>query len=503
VFFIYYEKNVMNERMIQRAWSVALCLLIFAFFFLVLFADFMPVLIGSYESQRFFLVGFLGIVVVFSSAFLIYSDGFQWLVEIWPAAVLSMGFVLLSSPFNKALFSWVEPGMYALFFLGFVSAGSLPRRWEQKEGWLIILVGVAAVTSAFYGVATIAVYLFAMSDSVASLSNYIPWGFVSIRYWSHIATWLLPLLPLAVLVGPLQKQRLWRFFVATGAALWWWIVFLSSSRGTMLGVAFGVLLAAVLIGRPAASWLKVFLKYLVYGIVARFLLSVLIPSLLLDEVSMRALKSDTSGRMPLFIEAWRMSLVEFPFGLGPQSWLTHEIITESYRQSQKFSHPHNMYLMWAAEYGWLLMVAILVLAGQAMRLFWRRRNELEKNEVKALPLAAFTASVSAALLHAGVSAVFMAPGSMLIGFLVLSVFWALISDSSVTPRNKPTIKRVLVALIVILAGGALCLAWLKEVRAYHSAMIVDEAFYYENVPMGTLPRFWFHGNFPRSESQMP
>ena len=78
-----------------------------------------------------------------------------------------------------------------------------------------------------------------------------------------------------------------------------------------------------------------------------------------------------------------------------------------------------------------------------------RRNELEKNDVKALPLAAFTASV------------------------------------------------------VILAGGALCLAWLKEVRAYHSAMVVDEAFYYENVPVGTLPRFWFHGNFPRYESQMP
>jgi hypothetical protein len=71
---------------------------------------------------------------------------------------------------------------------------------------------------------------------------------------------------------------------------------------------------------------------------------------------------------------------------------------------------------------------------------------------------------------------------MLIGFLVLSVFWALISEGSVTPTNRPKTKRVLVALVVILAGGALCLAWLKEVRAYHSAMVVDKAFYYENVP---------------------
>ncbi|WP_177313711.1 O-antigen ligase family protein [Marinobacter gelidimuriae] len=493
----------MNEGAMQKACSLALCLLTVAFFLLVLFADFIPMQVGSYAAQRFFILGFLGFFVVFSLGFLIYRDGFRWLVDIFPAAMLSVGFILLSLPFCKIAFAWVEPGMYALFFLGFVLAGRLPRQWVQKERWLTILVGVAAITSAFYGASTFTVYLFAMSDSVANLSTYIPWGFVSIRYWGHIATWLLPLLPLAVLVGPLQKQRLWRLSVAIGAALWWWIVFLSSSRGTMLGVAFGVFLAAVLIGRPAVPWLKVFFKYLVYGVIAWFLLSVLIPSVLLDEVSMRTLKSDTSGRMPLFIEAWRMSLIEFPLGLGPQSWLTHEIITEGYRKSPKFGHPHNMYLMWAAEYGWLLMVGLLVLAAQAVRLFWRRRNELVHDDTKALPLAAFTASVSAALLHAGVSAVLMAPGSMLIGFLVLSVFWALISDDSVTSTNKPTTKRTIVALAVALAGGLLCLTWLKEVRAYHSAMIVDEVFYYENVPMGTLPRFWLHGNFPRHESQMP
>ena len=138
-----------------------------------------------------------------------------------------------------------------------------------------------------------------------------------------------------------------------------------------------------------------------------------------------------------------------------------------------------------------------------MRLFWRRRNELAQDDTKALALAAFTASVSAALLHAGVSAVFMAPGSMLIGFLVLSAFWALINDDSVFSENKPTKKRTMVAITIVLVGSVLCLAWLKEVRAYHSAMVADQVFYFESVPAGTLPRFWFHGNFPRHESQMP
>jgi O-antigen ligase len=345
--------------------------------------------------------------------------------------------------------------------------------------------------------ATITVYIFALSDDVVSLTDYIPWGFVNIRYWSHIATWVLPLLPLAVLIGPLKNQRLWRFLVALGSALWWWIVFLSSSRGTMLGVVFGMLVVAILMGRLAMPWLKKSFRYLLYGVAAWFLLSVLIPSLLIDDVVVRSLKADSSGRMPLFFEAWHMSLVEFPFGMGPQSWLTHEIITEGYRQSPKFGHPHNMYLMWAAEYGWLMVASILVLAGQAMYLFSQRRKEIAEDGAKALALTAFTASVSAALLHAGVSAVFMAPGSMLVGFAVLSVFWVLISGERLDSKRKPTKRRTFAALVIALVGSGFCLVWINNVRDYHAAMTNDEQVYYDGPSVGMLPRFWFHGNFPR------
>lgn len=221
---------------------------------------------------------------------------------------------------------------------------------------------------------------------------------------------------------------------------------------------------------------------------------------------MRSLSSDSSGRMPLFLEAWRMSLEHFPFGMGPQSWLTHEVLTEGYQQSHKFGHPHNMYLMWAAEYGWLLIGVLMLFIGQAVRLFWRKRAAVCANDGGwlVLSLAAFTASISAALVHAGVSAVFMAPGSMLIGFLVLSVFWALIAPNLLPVIEKKCAgKRCVAAVVVALAMGASCFYWLTEVSAYHEAMEDDLEFYYESVPAGTLPRFWFNGNFPRHSSQMP
>lgn len=490
----------------RTAWNAALWLLVAAVFVCVLFADFLSLPFGGYASQRFILVGLLGLVVVFSLTVLVYRYGWVLVRYVWPAALIAGGFVLLALPFGEASYNWAEPGMYAAFFLGFVLLGCLPRSDEQRQYLVVVLVSVAAVTAAFYGGATITVYMFALSDQVANMSNFIPWGFVNIRYWSHTATWLLPLLPLAVLIGPLKDERLWRFFVALGAALWWWVEFLSTSRGSMLGIAFGVILAAVLIGRPALPWLRVFLRYLAYGVLAWLLLSVIIPSIFLDEVSVRSLKSDSSGRMPLFLEAWRMSLENFPFGMGPQSWLTHEVLTEEYQQSRKFGHPHNMYLMWAAEYGWLLIGALMLFVGQAVRLFWQRRAEVRVagGGELALSLAAFTASVSAALLHAGVSAVFMAPGSMLIGFLVLSVFWALITpDLLPATQKRRTGKRFVAAAIVALVMGISCFYWLSEVSAYHQAMEDDLEFYYENVPAGTLPRFWFHGNFPRHPSQMP
>jgi O-antigen ligase len=469
-------------------------------FMCVLFADFLPLPFGAYASQRFVLVGLLALAVAFPLTILLCRHGWSLLTFIWPALLFAVGFILLAIPFRQAPYNWVEPGMYAAFFLGFVLTGCLLSRSGYRQTSIVALVTVAAVTVVFYGGATITVYLFALSDQVANLSNYIPWGFVNIRYWSHIATWLLPLLPLAVFIGPFKDERLWRFLVALGAALWWWVEFLSASRGSMLGIAFGVIFAGLLIGRPALPWLRVSVRYLAYGVVAWLLLSVVIPSVVMDDVSVRSLHTDSSGRMPLFVEAWRMSLENAPLGMGPQSWLTHEILTDGYKQSHKFGHPHNMYLMWAAEYGWLLIGALILFVGQAVRLFWHQRTEVRAtgDSSLALSLAAFTASVSAALLHAGVSAVFIAPGSMLIGFLVLSVFWALITSDSRLQANKAhSGKRLMAAFVVLLAVGGACAYWLSEVSAYHEAMEEDLEFYYENVPEGTLPRFWFHGNFPR------
>ncbi len=489
-----------------------LCSTIVLFLLIVLFIDFLPISFGGYAAQRFLLLSISGSVVL--------VVGFGWLNPareasqsqvLWqalPGIFLAVLFFLLSFPYRFRPFNWIEPGMYAFYFLFIILVGGRLAQLNRAERLVGAFIFLVAGACFFYGAMTINVYLFAISGSVANLVNYIPWGFVNIRYWSHVATWLLPLLPLAVFIGPYKDNRLWKTGVALAAALWWWIVLMSSARGTMLGVGFGTLLVLLLIGRPSFPWLKVSAKYLLFGVCAWLLLSVLIPSILLDEVQIRSIKTGGSGRWPLFLEAFQMSIQNFPFGMGPQSWLTHEIITEAYRNSPKFGHPHNMYLMWAAEYGWLLIAGLLVLVGQAAKNFWVKRTLIRSGQAPelALILAAFTASVSAALFHAGVSAVFMAPGSMLIGLLVLTLFWALVQPPvalvpPLTVRQRR--GRTKIALLVTAVVAVLCVVWLREVWHYYRAMEQDVEFYHEHASEGTLPRFWFHGNYPRHPSQMP
>lgn len=117
-------------------------------------------------------------------------------------------------------------------------------------------------------------------------------------------------------------------------------------------------------------------------------------------------------------------------------------------------------------------------------------------------LAGLTASVSAALFHAGVSAVFMAPGSMLVGLFVLIGFWALILPAGAEPSpsvempQQPFFFRLpaLVLSAILLIGWVV---WSQDVWGYYQDMREDEELYYKDVGEGMLPRFWFHGNFPR------
>lgn len=486
----------------------ALCSLAFVLAVsVVLLSGFLPNVFGSYEDQRFLFVLFSGALtlagtVVSLSKRTISLKSLAFVLS--PSIALAAAFLLLSFPFIGQPHGMVEPGMYAFFFIVIILAGSSLSCSGNSPDFSLFLIYATAVGCFVYGAMSINVYIFAISDGTTKLVGLIPWAFVNIRYWSHIATWFMPLLPLAILLGPLKKHRLWRNCVFIGGGLWWWIVFMSAARGSAISVAFGCVVAVLFFGRAAFSWVRAFLSILLVGVAFWVVLSVAIPSFLFDEVTVRSVGVGSSGRLPLFIEAFQMSIQNFPFGMGPQSWLTHEAFSDVYLDNRRLGHPHNMYLMWAAEYGWMLIGFLVVVLIQVVRYLLKLRSKAlgSYTAEHSLLVTGYTASVCGALLHAAVSAVFLAPGSMLVGMFILIGFWGLILRESEDSHQADVVvdlfhKRKLVifslAFIVLVAW----LAWFAEVWSYYQAMREDELTFYDEVGENTFPRFWFHGNYPR------
>ena len=120
-------------------------------------------------------------------------------------------------------------------------------------------------------------------------------------------------------------------------------------------------------------------------------------------------------------------------------------------------------------------------------------------------LCGVSASMIGALVHAGVSAVFIAPGSMLVGMLVSVGFWALIAPiglfvgGSVRTTSKSA-GRFVFAVVLATSIFGLWLLWLGQVYSYYLDMKEDEVYYQGELKQPSMPRFWFHGNFPRRDS---
>jgi O-antigen ligase len=468
-----------------------------------LFADFLPVCFGNFADQRFFLV-FLLVFVTFYVSFIPARRSRRRLwVDNWPAFVVAVGFLVLAVPFVASKYRWVEPGMYGFFFMAFSVLGWGIRERQCTERAAFALVTVILVGCFFYAAMTLTAYAFAITDEFSNFVDVIPWGFVNMRYWGHLATWFLPLFPLALLYGSLKNRSLWRAGVYLTGGVWWWVVLLTTSRGSMVSLVLAVVIVLVLFGRMAMPWLAVSFRFALLGGLLWCVLSWAIPELVFDKAMIRGLHSGASGRLPLWMEAWEMSLQNFPLGMGAQSWLTHTTLTSNYLAAQTLGHPHNMYLMWAAEYGWALIgLVALLLSVMLKRLISLRRLMVSGMPGHASLIIAFTASSAAGFAHAGVSAVFLVPATMSVALLVLAIFWALSLPVVMTDSGLKAISGefkcwlrpcVLLAPFILFLG----ILWMQEVWRYHEAMREDLKIYVEGPSAPLLPRFWLHGFFPR------
>lgn len=464
-----------------------------------MFAGLLPTLTGNYSDQRFLLCVTIWLMsCLLLARKLVYrnaNSSDNWVLWILPfVAVLSLG-ELYPSTYR------VEPLMFAFFFLASCLFGAHLARKEDLDltiGSASVLIGMFAL---LYGSIAVMNFGFALYDKNSEIDEVITWGFPNIRYWSHLATWLLPVLAVAQRSDLLLAVPVARFLVFFAGAIWWWMLITTSARGSILGLVVGAAIVGLLLRKSALMWLRAMAGQMAGGIILWLLLTLIVPWMLFGFAEPRSVDLNSSGRLLLWREAWEMSLVNFPFGMGPQSWLTHDTITDALADSKHFGHPHNMYLLWAAEYGWISIAAfgfaVLAIGKSVLARTIEHRSSGKAETI----IAGLLASTVGAFVHAGVSAVFMAPASMMVGFLILSMFLGKFQAPVFASRERASrplmffAKNVSVgvAFVVCLVSG---IFWMGEVVRYYKDNIEDRQTY---KGQGSIysPRFWSHGDFPR------
>lgn len=413
-------------------------------------------------------------------------------------AWLFTGCLILSALiFPNSNITWIEPYQFSAFVISFVCLGAWLAHTGRLQQAIVQFVIALHIMAFIYAVICAYIYIFAMLDKVERLDHLLPWGFINIRYWSQVASWALPLLPLSLLITPLKNYTSWRLSLYFTMAVWFWVLLLSVARGSGVGLVCSVLVTALLFRKASLPWLKIFIKGAIAGCIFWLVFSIGLPGLLLDNSELRNATLTSSGRIPLWKEAWAMSWVNFPLGMGPFSWVSHTPITEGFAEIRRLGHPHNMYLFFAAEYGWISVFALLGLGLHGVRRLLPLTKAAEPN----MALVAFTASVVAALTHSFFSAVLITPNSLLIGLAVLSLYWGLLHQNVQLVQANPKIWKVWLVRLLAISMLLLGLLWLKQVYIFKEQVQRDLDDPAVRVIGINSPRFWDNSHIPQQSNE--
>lgn len=439
----------------------------------------------TYDLLRFYFAG--GLVVTATISCWLYKGNIRQPALGW--ALLWAGWLALVTWHYRHLpYSWLELYQLAVFVPAFMLAGWVlaQRLWLDKV--IFSFIHVLPVVAFFYAAGCIYTYIFALLDQQPRLATFLPWGFLNIRYWSQVASWALPLLPLSLLISPLKNNPRWKFLVYFTMAIWVWVLILSTARGSMFSLIVSFALCFLIFKGQCKEWLIILLKAIALGVVVWGVLSLLVHPYFVEDGQLRNFSVTSSGRTTLWKEALAMSWQNFPFGMGPFSWVTHSYFTEGARALPLFGHPHNHILLWAAEYGWLSIVPLLGIAGYIVK---RLRLLIRSNKIGLVHIA-FLSSVLAACSHSLLSAVFITPYSLMFGLAVLALFWGLLhGNPKVEANEKPCIAPLVfkvTAVALFLLGGY----WIAFTYDYYvqSNIVIEENI--QSVRGMNSPRFFEH-----------
>jgi O-antigen ligase len=336
---------------------------------------------------------------------------------------------------------------------------------------LLSLARMIALSCALYSLNFVVAYLasFYLGQAVDSFEFWS--GFSNVRFFNHTQTATLPLLILLGCVGP-RHSKLKPLWLAI-ASYWWMALFATSGRGTLLGVAAGCILIAILRRQAALPYLKAAAVSAALGLLAYLVFMVAIPSLAggnafgaFSSVVDRTVADPASGRLVL----WRRALglvSEYPWlGAGPLHFAHRAVNVPT------AAHPHDWILQVASEWGIPALLCLCAAIVHAFQALLRAGRKLAADDtVNQAIFSALLMGGAAILVDGMVSGLFVMPQSQLAITLYLgcAIGWCRIitpppAGKTTTGPVQGAMKRLVIAAAMM---GVIVGVWPDVPARFH------------------------------------
>ena len=385
------------------------------------------------------------------------------------------------------------------FFLFLCCAKYIGRELEiDFEAKILVVFRFVGVGCILYISRIFLVYIFALISKIQPQAIDFTPGFGDIRFFSHAQTITLPLL-IGLCIFDRSQVKIKLIWMAT-LVLWWTLLFVNGGRGSIFGVAIAGLVtyfirrqqAREIVRLAAFSALIGLIFYLIFFFVVPWFFG-LSPFGVFQKVVTRTIAGPMSGRLALWARAACL-IAEHPWlGVGPLHFAHHVL------DLQINSHPHNLLLQIAAEWGGPALVFFcaaivgcmrkIIISGKTFQI-----ADVENNNLLSLWLFTGVAILSDSM----VSGLIVMPVSQILIILYISCsigWWRSVKLPVMAGINKKPLPNYLsmMFLSVVLFGLLWCV-WPKAISLLsgHENSVVDSGL---NRVDTNYPRMWDDGYF--------
>lgn len=403
------------------------------------------------------------------------ASGLAW------AGVLSIGLASALLVAEYRLFALLEWGWLLLLIIlaGMLRAWGIADRRALDKWMLFTVLAGSGAYLAWFWVLNAHVYLpfLPHPEGVARQISFP--GFANVRYFSDYQSFMLLLLPMAL--HRFTEKGLLRTLGTLVGGLYFSLAIIVGSRSV---IAAHLLLHALLwgvFGRRYLPFLLTQLKFWFYGALFFFALTTIVPLLAAGNGSAPAgggdlARLDSSQRDVLWQLGWEVIRTHPLLGIGPMHYAS--------LPNPIASHPHNLVIQFASEWG---IPATLLLAWLTFRHLRTRVKDVaasSKENFGGVPLAMLCATI-ALLLQSLVTGTFNYPVSQVLGLLCLAYPMASNADN---PQAVP-------GTLWLHAGGWLALGMvIATMTTLQSVKDRNHCFHYNPWPSPLYAtRFWQQG----------